>query len=89
MVFATSNYGDFLYDVAKKSPDVAFYECDGRNPLDNLSNYYLAHWYPTYVTGVAAGLMSKSGKLGYVGSFPVPSVFSGTNADRRPMFLRS
>jgi len=24
--------------------------------------------------------MSKSGKLGYVGSFPVPSVFSGTNA---------
>ena len=80
MVFATSNYGDFLYDVAKKSPDVAFYECDGRKPLDNLSNYYLAHWYPTYVTGVAAGLMSKSGKLGYVGSFPVPSVFSGTNA---------
>ena len=80
MVFATSNYGDFLYDVAKKSPDVAFYECDGRNPLDNLSTYYLAHWYPTYVTGVAAGLMSKTGKLGYVGSFPVPSVFSGTNA---------
>jgi basic membrane protein A and related proteins len=51
-----------------------------RNPLDNLSTYYVAHWYPTYVTGVAAGLMSKSGKLGYVGSFPVPSVFSGTNA---------
>jgi basic membrane protein A and related proteins len=69
MVFATSNYGDFLYDVAKRSPDVAFYECDGRNPLDNLSTYYLAHWYPTYVTGVAAGLMSKSGKLGYVASF--------------------
>lgn len=80
MVFATSNYGDFLYDVAKRSPDVAFYECDGRNPLENLSTYYLAHWYPTYVTGVAAGLMSKSGKLGYVASFPVPSVFSGTNA---------
>ncbi|MGX9425694.1 MULTISPECIES: BMP family ABC transporter substrate-binding protein [Bradyrhizobium] len=80
MVFATSNYGDFLYDVAKRSPKVAFYECDGRNPLDNLSTYYVAHWYPTYVTGVAAGLMSKSGKLGYVASFPVPSVFSGTNA---------
>ncbi|MFH0300187.1 BMP family ABC transporter substrate-binding protein [Bradyrhizobium sp. 31Argb] len=80
MVFATSNYADFLYDVAKRSPKVAFYECDGRNPLDNLSTYYVAHWYPTYVTGVAAGLMSKSGKLGYVASFPVPSVFSGTNA---------
>jgi basic membrane protein A len=80
MVFATSNYGDFLYDVAKKSPDVAFFECDGRNPLDNLGTYYVAHWYPSYVAGVAAGLMSKTGKLGYVASFPVPSVFSGANA---------
>ncbi len=42
--------------------------------------YYVAHWYPTYVIGVAAGMLSKSGKLGYVGSFPVPSVYSGTNA---------
>ena len=40
----------------------------------------VAHWYPTYVIGVAAGLLSKTGKLGYVASFPVPSVYSGTNA---------
>lgn len=80
MVFATSNYGDFLYDVARRSPDVAFFECDGRAPMDNLGTYYLAHWYPSYITGVAAGLMSPTGRLGYVASFPVPSVYSGTNA---------
>jgi len=80
MIFATSNYGDFLYDVAKRAPEVAFYECDGRNPLDNLGWYYVAHWYPSYVTGVAAGLMSKSGRLGYVASFPVPSVYSGASS---------
>jgi basic membrane lipoprotein Med (substrate-binding protein (PBP1-ABC) superfamily) len=80
MVFVTSNYGDFLYDVARRAPDVAFFECDGRNPMDNLGTYYVAHWYPSYVAGVAAGLMSKSGKLGYVASFPVPSVHSGANA---------
>ncbi|MBT9385174.1 BMP family ABC transporter substrate-binding protein [Pseudooceanicola sp. CBS1P-1] len=80
MVFATSNYGDFLYDVAKRAPKVGFYECDGRNPLDNLGTYYVQHWYPTYVAGIAAGAMSPTGKLGYVASFPVPSVYSGTNA---------
>lgn len=80
MVFITSNYGDFLYDVAKRAPDVAFLECDGRNPMDNLATYYVAHWYPSYVAGVAAGLMSKTGKLGYIASFPVPSVYSGSNA---------
>lgn len=80
MVFATSNYGDFLYDVARRAPDVAFYECDGRSPMENLGTYYVQHWYPSYVAGIAAGAMSASGKLGYVASFPVPSVYSGTNA---------
>jgi basic membrane lipoprotein Med (substrate-binding protein (PBP1-ABC) superfamily) len=80
MVFATSNYGDFLYDVARRAPQVAFFECDGRNPLDNLGTYYMSHWYPDYVAGVAAGLMSRTGKLGYVASFRVPSVYVGSNA---------
>jgi basic membrane lipoprotein Med (substrate-binding protein (PBP1-ABC) superfamily) len=80
MIFATSNYGDFLYDVARRAPDVAFFECDGRNPLGNLGTYYVAHWYPSYVAGVAAGLMAKSGKLGYVASYPVQTVHSGANA---------
>lgn len=80
LVFATSNYGDFLYDVADQAPEIGFLECDGRHTSDNVGWYYVAHWYPTYVMGVAAGLMSRSGKLGYVASFPVSSVFSGTNA---------
>lgn len=80
LVFATSNYGDFFYDVAGQAAEVGFLECDGRHTEDNVGWYYAAHWYPTYVMGVAAGLMSKSGKLGYIASFPVPSVFSGTNA---------
>ena len=80
LVFSTSNSGDFLYEVADQTPDVGFLECDGRHTSDNVGWYYLAHWYPTYVMGVAAGMMSKTGKLGYIASFPVSSVFSGTNA---------
>jgi basic membrane protein A and related proteins len=80
MVFNNSNYGDFLYDVAKRSPEVAYLNCDGRVVFDNLGVYYNAHWYPDYVTGIAGGMMSKSGKLGYVASFPVPSAFTGSNA---------
>jgi basic membrane protein A and related proteins len=80
MVFATSNYGDFYYEVTDRAPQTAFFECDGRHLTNNLGTYYVAHWYPTYVLGVAAGLLSKTGKLGYVASFPVSSVFSGTNA---------
>jgi basic membrane lipoprotein Med (substrate-binding protein (PBP1-ABC) superfamily) len=80
MIFDTSSTGDFLHEVVRRAPEVAFMECDGRTLADNLGWYYLNHWYPTYVVGVAAGHLSKTGKLGYVASFPVPSVFSGTNA---------
>ncbi|OBZ95032.1 membrane protein [Pararhizobium polonicum] len=80
MIFDTSSTGDFLHDVVKRAPDVAFMECNGHQTMDNLGWYYLAHWYPTYVLGVAAGHLSKTGKLGYVASFPVASVYTSTNA---------
>jgi basic membrane protein A len=80
MVISTSNYGDFFYDVVSRSPKVAFLEADGRKTADNLGWYYIQHWFPTYVVGVAAGLLSKTGKLGYVASFPLPSCFTSTNA---------
>lgn len=80
IVFATSQYGDFYKDVVRRNKGVAFLEANGHSVEDNLGWYYVAHWYPTYVIGVAAGLMSKTGKLGYVASFPVSSCFSSTNA---------
>ncbi len=80
LIFDTSSNGDFLHEVVKRATDVAFLECNGHITMDNLGWYYLAHWYPTYVLGVAAGHLSKTGKLGYVASFPVASVYASTNA---------
>jgi len=80
IVILSSEYGDLLHGVSDKTPDIAWMECNGHSVAANRSWYYCKHWLPTYVTGVAAGLMSKTGKLGYVGSYPVPSVFGGVNA---------
>ncbi|WP_393957817.1 BMP family ABC transporter substrate-binding protein [Methylorubrum sp. POS3] len=80
LIFATSQYGDFYKDVTKRNRGIAFMECNGSSLEENLGWYYFAHWYPTYVIGVAAGLMSKTGKLGYVASFPVTSCYASTNA---------
>lgn len=79
-VISSSEYADFILDLAERNPEVAILECNGHTLSDNVSWYYLEHWMPTYVVGVAAGLLSKTGKMGYVGSFPVPSVFASANA---------
>lgn len=80
MIITNSNYGDFLYDVAKRAPETAFLHCDDRMVKDNIGVFYPSHWYSSYVTGVAAGVMSKTGKLGYIASFPVPTSYTGSNA---------
>lgn len=80
MIFATSQYGDFLKEVSRRNKGIAFMEANGTTVDGNQGWHYVAHWYPTYVIGVAAALMSKTGKLGYVASFPVSSCFASTNA---------
>lgn len=80
LVFISSDFGDLLHGATDRAPDTPWLECNGHGMTANRSWYYVKHWLPSYVTGVAAGLMSKSGKLGYVGSLPVPTVYCGVNA---------
>jgi basic membrane lipoprotein Med (substrate-binding protein (PBP1-ABC) superfamily) len=80
MIFINSEYADFVTNVAQKHPDVVFLECDGHRTADNEIWYYVNHWDPTYLIGMAAGLMTKSNKLGYIGSYPVASVYTSVNS---------
>jgi basic membrane lipoprotein Med (substrate-binding protein (PBP1-ABC) superfamily) len=80
MIFINSEYADFVTKVADKHPDVVFLECDGHRIAKNEIWYYVAHWNPTFLIGMAAGLMTKTNKLGYIGSFPVQSVYASVNS---------
>jgi basic membrane protein A len=80
LIFITSEYADFVYQVADAHPEVAFLECDGHKVTDNLAWYYVNHWDPSYLIGMAAGLMTESNQLGYVGSYPVQSVYASVNS---------
>jgi basic membrane protein A len=72
MVFVTSGYADYLYEVARAHPDVAFFECGAPGPEDltNLVGYAIDSHNVAYLLGMAAGLLTESNKLGYVGAYP-------------------
>lgn len=80
MIFINSEYADFVTEVADKHPDVYFLECDGHRVSKNEVWYYVAHWNPTYLIGMAAGLMTQTNTLGYIGSYPVQSVYASVNS---------
>jgi basic membrane lipoprotein Med (substrate-binding protein (PBP1-ABC) superfamily) len=66
--------------VSDRYPEVAFLECNGGQLTDNKVAYYINHWDPSYLIGMMAGLLSKTGKLGYVASFPIDSVYTSVNS---------
>lgn len=81
IIFPTS-YGhlDPALNVAKRHPDVAFFHQGGLKTADNLGTYFGTIYEPVYLAGIAAGKMSKSGKLGYIVSVPIPQVLLNVNA---------
>ena len=80
LIFTTSyGYMDPTLAVAKKFPNVKFEHATGWKTADNVSNYGLKLYQFRHVQGVIAGLMTKTNKICYVASFPIPEVIREIN----------
>jgi simple sugar transport system substrate-binding protein len=66
--------------VARQFPAVKFEHCTGYQTTENLAVYNARFYEGRAVIGTIAGHMSKSGVVGYIGSFPIPEVVMGINA---------
>ncbi|MDC0335391.1 BMP family ABC transporter substrate-binding protein [Pseudodesulfovibrio sp.] len=81
VIFTTSfGYMDPTIKVGKEFPDVDFMHCSGFKKSENVSNYFGRIYQARYLTGLVAGAMTKTNKLGYVAAFPIPEVIRGINA---------
>ncbi len=81
LIFTTSyGYMDQTIEVAKQFPDVKFEHCTGYKHADNVGTYNSRFHQGRAVEGTLAGHLSKSGVIGYLGSYKVPEVVLGVNA---------
>ena len=82
IVFATSfGYMDPMVKAASKSADTIFMHATGYKGNDkNMDNYVCHSFQARYLTGIAAGMLTKSGKIGVVGSHPIPEIIRNINA---------
>src|SRR5690606_11403266 len=65
--------------VAPEFPDVKFEHATGYKTAPNMSIYDASFYQDTYMAGIIAAKMSKTGTLGFVGSFPIPEVLRNIN----------
>ncbi len=86
LIFPTS-FGYFdphVLKVAKEYPNVMFLHCgglwtEGKHPK-NVGSYFGYIDEPQYLSGIVAGYMSKSKKIGFVAAKPIPQVLRNINA---------
>jgi simple sugar transport system substrate-binding protein len=81
LIFGTSfSHGTPLQKVAPRFPEIAFEHCSGIVHLPNLGTFEAKYYEGTFVAGAAGGHMSKSGKIGFIGGFPIPDIVGPANA---------
>jgi basic membrane protein A len=85
-IFATS-YGfldPFVFRVAREYPNAQFFHCgglyhEGQDPK-NIGIYFGFIDEVEYLAGVAAGLTTRSGRMGFVAAKPIPQVLRNINS---------
>jgi simple sugar transport system substrate-binding protein len=81
LIYTTSfGFMDATVNVAAKFPDIKFEHATGYKRADNLSTYDARFYEGRAVIGTIAGRMTKSNKIGYIASFPIPEVIQGINS---------
>lgn len=81
VIFTTSfGFMDATITVAKDFPDTIFEHCSGYKTAENVGTYFGRMYQARYLTGIVAGAMTKTNKIGYVAAHPIPEVIRGINA---------
>ncbi len=81
IIFTTSfGFMDPTITVAKDYPNIVFMHCSGYKTAENVGTYFGRMYQARYLTGIVAGAMTKTNKIGYVAAHPIPEVIRGINA---------
>ncbi|MCY6356151.1 BMP family ABC transporter substrate-binding protein [Clostridium sp. ZS2-4] len=81
VIIGTSfGFMDGMAKAAGEHPDVKFLHCSGYTTADNMSNYFGRMYQARYLSGIVAGMKTKSNVIGYVAAFEIPEVVRGINA---------
>ncbi|AJQ96834.1 BMP family ABC transporter substrate-binding protein [Gynuella sunshinyii] len=81
IIFTTSfGYMNPTAKVAKQFPNVYFEHATGYKRSNNMSTYVGRTYEGRWLSGTAAGMMTKTNVIGYIASFPIPEVIRDIDA---------
>jgi basic membrane lipoprotein Med (substrate-binding protein (PBP1-ABC) superfamily) len=80
-IFATSPVMlNSSIEPALSHPDVKFLCCSLLSSYTNIRTYYIRFYEAKFLLGLAAGILSDNGKIGYIADFPIYGTPAAANA---------
>ena len=80
-IFATSPVMlNSAVEPALKHPEVRFLCCSLLSNYTNIRTYYIRFYEAKFLLGMAAGILSDNGKIGYIADFPIYGTPAAANA---------
>jgi basic membrane protein A len=81
VIYAISfGHMQYIANVAEEYPEVYFNHATGYITKPNMSTYMGRMYEAQYLTGIAVGLKTETGKVGFVTTFPIPECVRQVNA---------
>jgi len=75
------NFGEYIKEVALDYPDVIFMWGAGvEKKAPNIGIYFARMYEARFLTGIVAGAVTKTNKIGYAAAFPTSEVVRGIDA---------
>lgn len=80
LIAGSFGYQNGGLQIANRQPDVTVLHASGYKVAPNFSPFAAKYFQGTYLMGMAAAKLSKTGKLGSVSAFAIPELITSINA---------
>ena len=80
LIAGSFGYQNGALQIARRYPDVSVLHASGYQVAPNFSPFAARYFQGTYLMGMAAASLSKTGKLGSVSAFAIPELITSVNA---------
>lgn len=80
IVGVSYDFGKDMRKAADNFPNVFFLHAAGQGRKGNLSTFWGRMYQARYLSGIVAGMETRTGCIGYVAAFPIVEVIRGINA---------
>lgn len=80
IILNSYGYSQEVFDVVVKYPEICFYGISPEYHADNMTSYFARMYQARYLSGIVAGMQTKSDKIGYVAAMANNEVNRGISA---------